>query len=58
MLPIGGGKVGVMVTEKEMRITGESHFIQSLLLSYENILYINKRIKIVNNKNTLITQTE
>ena len=58
MLPIGGGKVGMMATEKEMRITWESHFIQSLLLSYENILYINKRIKIVNNKNTLITQTE
>lgn len=58
MLPVGGGRVGMMATEKEMRIACEFHFIQSLLLSYENILYINKRVKIVNNKNTLITQTE
>lgn len=47
---VGGGRVGMMATEKEMRIAWESHFIQNLLLSYENILYINKRIKIVNNK--------
>ena len=57
MLPVGGGRVGMMATEKEMRVTWESHFIQNLLLSYENILYINKRIKTVNNKITLITQS-
>lgn len=45
MLPIGGGRVGIVATEREMRIVWKYHFMQCILLNYKSILYIKKEPK-------------